>query len=405
MFRKSMKVFSLLLMVLALSVTLAGCSGDAKKPAEPQKPAETQKPAEPQKPAETPKVEEKAKVLTIGVLAPLSGSEAYYGNDMLQSYQMAVEEINKAGGALGYQFDLYWADDGCSADMATQAAAKIISQGVDFVVGGYCSGATIPALQQFYDEKLLMLISCANSTDITKLGLNQSFMLNSPGTHAAVTLAQLVNYVGASSVALIHQGDAYTQNLSDICEEALPKSGIEIATVQVMEKGSADVSAIVTAIRNSGADFVYWCGYHADGSNVIKQLRQGGYTGEIAVGDGSASVELITASGPAGEGVYVTSPPFVEFAVGGDKFVADYKAKFNMDPGTYATLCYDTIYVLKAAIEKVNSTEFEAVRGAVQNIEHNGLSGIIKFTADRELAVSNFIILQIENGVFKLVTI
>jgi len=341
--------------------------------------------------------------IVIGVLCPTSGSNAYYGNDMYQSYQLAVGEINAAGGVLGRQLSLYQQDDGCDANMATQAASKIISKGVDFVVGGYCSGATIAALQQFYDANLLMLISAANSTDITKLGLNQTFMLNSPGTHAAVTLTQLCKSLGTTNLALIHQGDAYTKNLADICQQTLPQNGIPIATVQVMEPGAADVSAIVTAIRNSGADFVYWCGYHADGANVIKQLRQGGYTGQIAVGDGSASTELITACAAAGEGVYVTSPPFVEFAQGGEKFVADYKAKFNMDPGTYATLCYDTIYVLKQAIEKAGSADFAAVRDAVQNIDYQGLSGRIKFTADRELAVSNFIILQIQNGKFQLV--
>ena len=343
--------------------------------------------------------------ITIGVLSPTSGSEAYYGTDMLQSYQLAVEEINAAGGVLGRKLALYPADDGCDANMASQAASKIIANGCDFAVGGYCSGATIPALQQFYDAKTLMLISCANSTEITKLGLDQSFMLNSPGTHAAVTLGDLCVSLGTSKVALIHQGDAYTKNLSDICEEALPKRGIEIATIQVMEKNATDVSAIVTAVRNSEADFVYWCGYHADGSNVIKQLRQGGYTGEIAVGDGSASVDLITACGSAGEGVYVTSPPFVEFAEGGEKFISDYEAMHNTSPGTYATLCYDTIYVLKSAIEQAGGTEFANVRDAVQGIEYKGLSGLIKFTPDRELAVSNFIILQIDNGAFKLVTL
>ena len=343
------------------------------------------------------------KNIVIGVLVPTSGSEAYYGTDMLQSYQLAVDEINAAGGVLGRKLSLYQADDGCNADMASQAASRIISNKVDFVVGGYCSGATIPALQQFYDAKLLMLISAANSTNITKLGLNQSFMINSPGTHAVLTLADLCKSLGTKSVALIHQGDDYTKNLSDLCADALPKSGINIATVQMMEKGAADVSAIVTAIRSSGADFVYWCGYHDDGSNVIKQLRQGGYTGNIAVGDGSASVELITFCGPDGEGVYVTSPPFVEFAEGGEKFMADYKAKFNMAPGNYATLCYDTIYLLKKAIEQAGTIEMAKVRDVVQGIEYQGLSGLIKFTPQRELAISNFIILQIKNGAFTLV--
>ena len=382
MTRRAKRIISVLTAALLLISMLAGCATKNKDEAAAD-----------------------GKEITIGVMVPTSGANAYYGNDMYQSYQLAVEEINASGGILGRKLSLYLADDGCDLNMASQAASKIISKGVDFVVGGYCSGATVTTLQMYYDANLLALISAANSTEITDLGLNQTFMLNSPGTHAAVTLTDLCKSLGTKKVALIHQGDAYTKNLSDICAEALPKSGIEIATVEVMEPSTPDVSAIVTAVRNSGADFVYWCGYHADGSNVIKQLRQGGYTGDIAVGDGSASVELITACGDAGEDVYVTSPPFVEFAEGGEKFVADYKAKFNVDPGTYATLCYDTLFVLKAAVEKAGSTELGAVRDAVQNIAHQGLSGLIKFTPERELAESNFIILQIKDGTFELVTI
>jgi len=233
-------------------------------------------------------------------------------------------------------------------------------------------------------------------------------MINSPGTHAVLALTDLLVSLDVKKVALVHQGDDYTQDLSDLCAKELPKSGFEIATVQVMEKNAPDVSAIVTTIRNAGADFVYWCGYHADGSNFIKQLRRGGYEGLIAVGDGSASPELITACGDAGEGVYVTSPPSVEFAEGGaefDTFMSDYQAKFDMPPGNYATLCYDTVYLLKAAIEKAGTLETAAVRNAVQDIEYQGLSGLIRFTPEREPAESNFIVLQIEGGAFKLVTV
>ena len=349
--------------------------------------------------------EGEAEDIVIGVLAPLSGTETYYGRDMLQSYQLAVEEINAAGGVLGRKLALYEADDGADPLMAAQAASKIISRNVDFVIGGYASGAIIPTMQQFYDEDLLLLISCANSTKITELGLSQSFMLNSPGTHAVVTLAGLLKSLGSQKIALIHQGDDYTENLAKICQDQLPKEGFEIVTTQMMVKGEPDVSAIVTAIRNAGADFVYWCGYHADGSNVIKQLRRGGYEGGIAVGDGSASPDLITACGADGNGVYVTSPPFVEFAQGGEDFIAAYEAKFGMGPGNYATLSYDTVYLLKEAIEKAGSTDTAKVRDAVQAIEYQGLSGLIKFTPERELAVSNFIVLQIEDGAFKLVEV
>ena len=341
--------------------------------------------------------------IKIGVLVPISGSEAYYGNDMYNAYELAVDHINAAGGVLGRKMELLKpADDGCDALMAAQAATTITSQRPHFVVGGYCSGATIPALQEFYDKKLVMLISAANSTRITDLKLNQTFMINSPGSHAIDSLISLSKHLGASKIAVIHQGDDYTQNLSDLCNQKMPPAGLQIVTTQVMEKGTPDISAIVTAIRNSGAQLIYWGGYFADGGNAIRQLRAGGYTGIIVAGDGSASTELIPAAGAAGEGVFVTSPPFIQFSEGGEAFQKAYETKYKQSPDAYAPLSYDTIMVLKTAIEKAGTTETAKVRDEIQKIQYKGLSGLISFAPNRELAQSNFIIIQIQNGKYRL---
>jgi len=377
MFKLSRKFLVILALVMALCVVMGACQRSSG-------------------PSDTGNIK-------IGVLVPVSGSEAYFGNDMYNSFALAVDHINATGGVLGRNLELLPpADDGCDALMAAQAATMITSQNPHFVVGGYCSGATIPALQEFYDKDLVMLVSAANSTRITDLGLPQTFMINSPGTHQVDSLIMLLNSLGVNRVAIIHQGDDYTQNLSDICHAKLPGAGFEIVATGVMEKGAPDVSAIVTQIRNSRAEFVYWCGYFADGGNVIRQLRQGGYTGYICAGDGSSSVELITASGPAGEGVFVTSPPNVEFSAGGGEFLSAYRNKYGQEPGAYATLCYDTIQVLRVAIEKAGTTKTDAVREELQNIHFNGLSGVISFTPQRELLNSNFIIIQIRNGVYTL---
>jgi len=348
---------------------------------------------------------EESNVITIGAIAPLSGGMSTYGRDMINAFRLAVADINADGGVLGRQLALIDEDDGGDPNTSTLAANRIISRGVDFVAGGYASGVTIPTMQLFTDAGLLFLIANANSTEITAQGLENCFMVNSPGTHQVLKLIDLLDYVGANSVALIHQGCAYTKNLADLCAEFLPGAGFDIATVQVMEPNTPDVSAIVTAIRNTDADFVYWCGYHADGSNVIKQLRRGGFEGHIAVGDGSASFDLIEACGPDGEGVFVTSPPYVGFSEDGADFIARYTEMFGRDPGTYATLSYDTIRLLAAAIEQAGTTDTAAVRNAVQNIDFQGLSGQIVFTADREPAISNFIILQISDGAFRKVDV
>ena len=344
--------------------------------------------------------------ITIGVMLPLSGDLSNYGRDMLNAYELAVAEINERGGVLGRPLELFPADDRGDPMEAVSAANRIIAQGVDFVVGGYASGATIPTLQLYYDAGLLFLISASNSTVITEQGFNQSFMVNSPGTHQIDKLIELLETLDVSSVALIHQGCAFSENLSNLAEGMLPPAGFEIAAVEVMVEGAPDVSAIVTSIRNSGADFVYWCAYHADGGNMIRQLRRGGFEGYIAVGDGSASEQLIAAAAPEGEGVFVTSAPFAGFVEGGAEFMAAYYAMHGVAPNTsFSTLAYDTIYLLAQAIEEAGTIEMQAVRDAVQAIDFNGLTGNIRFTEDREPLLSNFMILQIVDDEFVLVTL
>jgi len=337
--------------------------------------------------------------LKIGALLPMTGSEAPYGADMLNSYKMAIEEVNAAGGVLGYKLSISEEDDACDANQANLAGGKIVSASPNFIVGGYCSGATIPALQLFMDADKLMLISAANSTRITDLGLPQTFMINSPGNHQIDNFIKLLNVLDSKNVAIIHQGDDYTKNLSDLCDEMLPEAGFKIVTTDVMQKGEPDISAIVNKIRAANADMVLWCGYFADGSNVIKQLRNGGYTGHICAGDGSSDTQLIVGSGPQGDGVFVLSPPYVNFAEGGQSYIDKYKSMYGgAEPGPYSTLCYDTIMLLVDSIKRAGSIDTDKVVKAIAENNYKGLSGSLTFAPDHTLLISNFIVLQINAG-------
>ena len=366
----SKKLLFVVVLVLAAGMLLVACD----KPAQPS-----------------------AGTLKIGALLPMTGSEATYGADMLNSYKMAIDEVNAAGGVLGYKLEIFNEDDACDPGQAAMAGAKIVSGAPDFVVGGYCSGATIPALQLFFDDGKLMLISAANSTRITDLKLPQTFMVNSPGNHQIVKFIELLQDRGSKNVAVIHQGDDYTQNLSELCNEMLPPEGFTIVTTDVMQKGEPDISAIVNKIRTHNADMVLWCGYYADGSNVIKQLRSGGYTGDICCGDGSSDTKLIEGSGPSGEGVFVLSPPYVNFAEGGQAYIDKYVSSYGgADPGPYSTLCYDTIMLLVDGIKRANSIETDAVVKAIEGNNYQGLSGNLSFAEDHTLLKSNFIVLKIK---------
>jgi len=145
---------------------------------------------------------------------------------------------------------------------------------------------------------------------------------------------------------------------------------------------------------------VYWTAYHADGALLIKQLRQGGYKGDIVVGDGSSSEQLLEIAQQAGEGVYCTSPPIVDFLPAAKSFIENYTAKYNQAPGPYSGLSYDATMLLFDAIEKVGSVDdTDKIREVLAGTkDFPTLSGIITFTPELTLVDSNFIMLKGEGG-------
>ena len=341
--------------------------------------------------------------LTIGILVPTTGSEATYGQDMANAVNLAIDEINAAGGVLGQQLDSIVGDDGCDAQQAVNAASKLASSGVVGIVGGYCSGATLPTLQIFGDADLPMIISAANSTQLIPANPGNAFMINSTGNDQAAKAIEYFEAQGIDSIVIVNQGDAYSQDLANLMRDQWQAAGHTVAGFEVTNKGEQDYSAIVTSIRAANPDAVFWTAYYADGGLLIRQLREGGYQGLIAVGDGSNSPELFTIAGPAAEGVIGFSNPTAEFLPEAKAFSEAYTAKYGTAPGPYSTLTYDATNLLAWAIEEAGSTDSDAIIAALESADfQGGIAGPISFTDENTLARSNFVVLKGTGGAWEL---
>ena len=337
--------------------------------------------------------------MTIGVQVPTTGSEATYGTDMLNAVELAVEEINGAGGLLGQQVELVVGDTACDPQAAVNAASKLASQDVVGVVGGYCSGATLPTLKIYGDAGIPFVIAAANSTQLIPANPGNAFMINSTGADQAAKAVEFLGSQGASTLAIVDQGDAYSQDLADLTQEQWEGSGHQVVATETVNKGEQDYSALVTKIKSANPDAVFWTAYYADGGLLIRQLRQGGYQGIIAVGDGSNSPQLFDIAGRAADGVYAFSNPTAEFLPEAQSFVEAYEAEFGNAPGPYAPLSYDGMKLLASAIERAGSTDHQAVIDALAaTADEEWLSGPISFTDENTLARSNFIVLKGEGG-------
>lgn len=375
-----------LIVLLILSLAFVGCG---KKVEEPPK-------VDPN-PTEEPTFEGE---LLIGIMVPTTGSEATYGKDMENAINLAVAEVNAKGGVLGKKVVTMTGDDGCDPQMASAAASKLVSSNVVAVVGGYCSGATLPTLAIYADAKVPMVIPAANSTRIAEENKGWAFQVNSPGYHQAEKATSWFTQLGHTKLALVHQGDGFSEDLAQLTKANWEEKGNQVVAYEVVNKGEQDYSALVTKIRSANAEVVYWTAYHADGALLIKQLRQGGFQGDIVVGDGSSSEQLLEIADQAGEGVYCTSPPIVDFLPAAKDFMTNYTAKFKQAPGPYSGLAYDSTMLLLDAIETAGSAEdtvkIQEILTATKDFQT--LSGKITFTPELTLVDSNFIMLKGVNG-------
>src|SRR3982751_2006561 len=266
--------------------------------------------------------------IKIGVLVPTTGSEATYGQDMANAVQIAMDELNAAGG--GNTYSMVVGDDGCDPQQAVNAATKLASSGIAGVVGGYCSGATIPTLKIFGDAKLPMVITAANSTKLIPANPGNAFLINSTGNDQVAKALEVFKAKGVKALAIVNEGDAYSQDLATLAQKSFTDGGGTVADFETVNHGEQDYSAVVTKIKAANADAVFWTAYDDDGGPFIKQLREGGYQGAIFVGDGSTSANLFKLAGDAAEGVFAFSSPTAEFLPSAKTFADAYQAKFNI---------------------------------------------------------------------------
>ncbi len=341
--------------------------------------------------------------LKIGIMVPTTGSEATAGKDMENSIKLAVNEINKAGGVLGMQVVTITGDDGCDPQMATAAASKLVSSDVVGVVGGYCSGATLPTLKIYGDAGIPFVIAAANSTKLIDANPGTSFQINSTGYDQVNTAVNLFKDKGVKKLAIIHQGDGYSEDLARLTKEKWQSMGLEVVAYEVVNKGEQDQSSLVTKIKSKAPDAVFWTAYYSDGALLIKQLRQAGYRKLIAVGDGSNSPKLLEIAGRAAEGVYCFSNPTAEYLPAAKSYTESYKAAYKQAPDAYGPLAYDGMKLMADAITRAGSTDRAAIVKALKETkDFKGITGAISFTDKNTLAKSNFVVLVAKGGKWTL---
>ncbi|GAA0853063.1 branched-chain amino acid ABC transporter substrate-binding protein [Streptosporangium amethystogenes subsp. fukuiense] len=343
--------------------------------------------------------------IVLGMLIPQSGSEAAIGPYMSNAAQLAIDEINAKGGVLGRQLELKTADDACDAQSAAAGANKLVTEGVDVSVGGYCSGATLPTLPIFGKAGIPMIIPAANSQELVDQKLEHVFLINGTGSQQAAAAEKWITKQGSKSVALMHDNTSYSKDIALRTQSLLEAPGGAEATItEAVTPKESDYSANITNVLAKKPDFVYWTGYFQEGGLIARQLRQAGYKGSIMVGDGSVSPKLVEIAGAeAAEGLYATMTQTPDTLEGAEGWIDAYRKKYGAEPGPYSNQAYDAVRLAAEAVTKAGGTDGTKVIAALEAIDGFPMfSGPLKFTPEHTLANGGFQILVVKSDKFAL---
>lgn len=354
-------------------------------------------------------VTENQEPIRIGLSTPITGSQAENGVGTQAAVEIAVEEINAAGGINGRPVELVIQDSKSDPTQAAQIATMFTEDETILAeIGDFASGACMAAAPIYEEAGMVQLSPTASNPDYTLLG-EYMFSIFGKTTDEGKFIADylLKKYMQAENVAVIYVNSDWGVEAYDILSGYCEENGVNIVASETFFEGEKDFNAILTKVRQTNPDTVMLMMGYDSGAVAIKQIRQMDWDVQVAISGIAYSEQLITLAGEDCEGVLSeigfvideTNPEMMEFAT-------EFESRTGFAPNMMMTCAYDAMHMLAQAIENCgDNVTRSAIRDELFNLEgFVGLTGPKDFNEDRTITQRNFKIVTIENGEWKVLT-
>ena len=236
-------------------------------------------------------------------------------------------------------------------------ANKFVGDGVKFVVGHFNSGVTIPASDVYQENGVLFITPSATNPKVTDRMLWDAFRTCGRDDQQGLLWAEYArDHLKGKKIAVVHDKTTYGKGLADAALDDMHKFGIKEVLYEGVNTGEKDYSAIVSKIKESGADYLMWGGLHTEGGLIIRQMRDQGMKTVMISGDGITDNEFSQIGGPGVEGTLMSFGPDPRNNASAKDVVAEFKAK-NFDPEAYTLYSYAAVQIIKQAAEATKSLD------------------------------------------------
>lgn len=333
--------------------------------------------------------------IKIGAIAPLTGDAAAIGSVARAGIELAVEEINAAGGINGRELHVTYEDGQCNAQAANSAATKLIDiDKVSAIVGGVCSTETAAFAPKAMQSKVVVISECSSAPSLTGTGAYFFRVYPSDAYQGIFAAEYAYNTLGARNVAILYHNNDWGMGIKDVFVRRFQELGGKIVVEEGATQTETDYRTQLSKIATAKPDHIYAPTYPAGGTILLKQASDMGLRVPVLGGDAWSDTKFqADVAGIPFDILFAQSKP------GSDSsFSSKLLAKTG---GQEVPLCapqaYDATYVLADALKRAG-TDPDRLADAIRATNRTGVSGRISFDQNGDMTSASYVVMRVKNG-------
>jgi len=328
-----------------------------------------------------------ADTIKVGIVLPLTGAQAKFGEIEKRSFEMAAEEINAAGGVKGAKLELLFEDDTGKPDVGRAATEKLISRDkVTVLTGGYSSAVTQAATAVAQQFKVPFLVTTGSADEITEKGYDYIFRINPTSSEYFDPFESLIQKVGGiKTMALLYENTQFGQSSAKDVEGAAKRAGIEVAVKEGYQAGAIDFKPILSKVKGAKPDMIYMVSYVMDAALLMAQCKELDINPKMFAGGGAGFTlpEFQQKAAAAADLVYSATLWSEDVPYKGAKeYFNKFKKKYNSETEYHGAEAYASMYVVADALKRAKSSSAATpkdIRDALAATDMMTAFGPVKF--------------------------
>ncbi|MGB6380156.1 MAG: ABC transporter substrate-binding protein, partial [Syntrophobacteria bacterium] len=352
-----------------------------------------------------------ADTIKVGIVLPLTGPQAKFGEIEKQSFDMALEEINGGGGIKGKKLEFIMEDDTGRPEVGRSVVEKLITKDkVVMLGGGYSSSVTFGVAGVAQQNRVPFLVNTGSADKITEQGWDYIFRLNPPvSEYASGVETFLAEVVKPKDAVILHENSLFGTKGAKAFQKSCEKLGIKVLMTEGYEHGGIDFKPVLVKVKQLNPDLVYMISYIMDASLLMRQARELKLTPKLFVG-GAAGFTLPEFDQNAGKAAnFVVSATLWHQVLplpGAMDYFNRFKAKYNKDTEYHGAEAYAAAYVIRDVLQRAKSFSPEDIKQALSETKLMTVFGPVKFTSyDKKTNQNRLItyVVQWQHGKLQLI--